>query len=130
MKTLENLLAALTPDEKNGMILEVYVPKDTLQKTRSPAAMLEETREIILTNAISQALKQVRRQAGLRSKDIAKALHLSAPRVTQIESQHSNLTLSTLLDHAQAANCDVEIILRPRDKKLPEVRTVFPQAQI
>ena len=126
MKKLEQLLATLEPAEKNGDILALSLPKGTLPTGRSPKVILEETRAIIVSNAISQALKQIRRQAGLRGKDIAKSLNVSAARVTQIESQNSNLTLETLMQHAQAANCEVEIILRPKNKNLPEVRTALP----
>jgi DNA-binding XRE family transcriptional regulator len=125
MKKLEQLLATLSPEEKNGAILELDLSNTALPVGRSPKTMLKQTREIILSNAISQALKQIRQQAGLRSKDMAKVLQVSAARVTQIEAQNSNLTLETLLQHAQAANCDVEIVLRPKDKNLPEVRTAL-----
>jgi DNA-binding XRE family transcriptional regulator len=125
MKILEQLLAQLSPTEKNGAILEIQVPKGTLQETRSPTAILEATREAVFSNAINQALKQIRQQAGLRSKDMAKALKVSPARVTQIESINNNITLETLVQHAQAANCEVEIILRPKDKNLPEIRTAL-----
>jgi transcriptional regulator with XRE-family HTH domain len=50
---------------------------------------------------------------------MASALDISPPRVTQIESDGANLTFATLLEHANASGCEVEIVLRPRDPKLP-----------
>jgi predicted XRE-type DNA-binding protein len=118
---LQTLLDQLTPEERNGAILSVRVPKGTVIRTRSPRAMREEVRDVIATRAVGEALAKARKQAGLKAKDVAAMLEVSAPRVAQIESLEANLTLSTLLEHAAATGCEVEIVLRPRDPSLPLV---------
>jgi predicted XRE-type DNA-binding protein len=118
---LQALLDELTPEERAGKPLKVRVPKNTLLPSRSPGAIHNEVRAVIAARAVGDALARARKQAGLRAKDIAATLEISAPRVAQVESLEANLTLSTLLDHAQAAGCEVEIVLRPRDPHLPLV---------
>lgn len=124
MKTtprLEQLLAQLSPEEKAGKILRVKVPKGTVLRTRSPQAMLEEVRGAIATKALGEALVRARKQAGLKAKDVAEQLEVSAPRIAQVESDGANLTLGALVEYAQAVGCEVEVVLRPRDSKLPVV---------
>ncbi len=116
---LQFLLEQLTPAERSGAVLSVRAPLP--RHTRSPKDLRDEVRDVIATKAVSEALVRARKQAGLKAKDVAAALEVSAPRVAQIEAQGANLMLSTLLEHAAATGCDVEIILRPRDPKLPLV---------
>jgi ribosome-binding protein aMBF1 (putative translation factor) len=118
---LQSLLDQLTPEERNGAIFSVRIPKGTVIRTRSPRAMREAVRDVIATRAVGEALAKARKQAGLKAKDVATMLEVSAPRVAQIESLDANLTLSTLLEHAAAIGCEVEIVLRPRDPSLPLV---------
>jgi ribosome-binding protein aMBF1 (putative translation factor) len=120
-QNLQALLDQLSPEERQGAILEVRVPKNTPIRTRTPQAMRDEVRQVIAARAVGEALAKARKQAGLKAKDVAVALEISAPRVAQVESLESNLTLSTLLEHAQAVGCEVEIVLRPHDPKLPLV---------
>jgi predicted XRE-type DNA-binding protein len=80
-------------------------------------------RPAVATSALAEALTRVRKQAGLRAKDIAAQLEVSAPRIAQVESEGSNITLATLLKYAEAAGCEVEIRLRPHDPSLPTVST-------
>jgi Helix-turn-helix domain len=118
-KRLEELMARLTPEERNGAILEVEVPEGTPLPSGSPREMLGVVREVLAVRAVGDALARARQQAGLRAKDIAERLDVSGPRVAQVESSEGNLTLATLLEHAQASGCEVEIVLRPRDPALP-----------
>ncbi len=120
-QNLQALLDQLSPEERQGATLKVRVPKDTPIRTRTPQAMLGEVRQVIAARAVGEALAKARKQAGLKAKDVAAALEVSAPRVAQVESFEANLTLSTLLEHAQAVGCEVEIVLRPHDPKLPLV---------
>jgi ribosome-binding protein aMBF1 (putative translation factor) len=120
-KELQNLLDQLTPEERAGKTLKVRVPKGTLIPSRTPRALHDEVRAVIAAKAVGEALAQARKQAGLRAKDVAGMLEVSAPRVAQVESSEANLTLSTLMEYASAADCEVEIVLRPRDPNLPLV---------
>jgi predicted XRE-type DNA-binding protein len=123
MKTakLQKLLAQLSPEEKAGQILKVKVPKGTLPTTRKPQTMIEEVQEAIAAKAMAEALTRVRKQAGLRAKDVAAELEVSAPRIAQMESEGTNLTLGSLVEYARAVDCEVEVVLRPRNPKLPMV---------
>jgi transcriptional regulator with XRE-family HTH domain len=121
-QNLQALLDQLSPEERQGAILKVRVPKDTPIRTRTPQALRDEVRQVIAARAVGEALAKARKQAGLKAKDVAAALEVSAPRVAQVESFEANMTLSTLLEHAQAVGCEVEIVLRPLDPKLPLVR--------
>jgi transcriptional regulator with XRE-family HTH domain len=118
-KRLQELLNRLTPAERAGEVLEIQVPDGTRVPGRAPEQILSEVRATLTTKAIGEALIQARKQAGLKAKDMAGALEISPPRVTQIESSGVNLTLATVLEHANASGCEVEIVLRPRDPKLP-----------
>jgi transcriptional regulator with XRE-family HTH domain len=118
-KRLDELMARLTPEERNGAILEVEVPEGTPLSGGSPRKMLGVVREALAVRAVGDALARARQQAGLRAKDIAERLDVSGPRVAQVESSEANLTLATLLEHAQASGCEVEIVLRPHDPALP-----------
>ena len=120
---LKELMARLTPEERNGAILEIELPEGTPIPGRSPQEMLGEVRQALAARAIGEALAKARQQAGLRAKDIAHLLDVSAPRVAQVESDEANITLSTLLEHAQASGCEVEIVLRPHDRHLPVITT-------
>ena len=122
---LQKLLEQLTPEERNGAILEVALPPGTKLKSRSTREIRAVVREAVVAKAVSEALAKARKQAGLKAKDVAQNLNISAPRVSQLESLESNPTLSTLLQHAHAVGCEVEIILRPRDPKLPLVITAL-----
>lgn len=118
-KRLKELMARLTPEERGGAILEVELPERTLLPTGSVQEMLGEIRQTLAARAVGEALTRARKQAGLRAKDIASRLEVSAPRVAQVESNEANMTLATLLEHAQASGCEVEIVLRPHDRHLP-----------
>ncbi len=118
MKKIDQLLSQISSQE----ILEVRVPKGTLKPTRSARAILEQAGQVVITQAVHKALTQARKNAGLQAKDVAKQLQISAARVAQIENQPRNLTLETLVQHAQAIGYEVEIVLHPRQKNLPEVR--------
>jgi len=120
---LQNLLEQLLPEERQGQTLKVRLPADTSIRSRSPRAIGETVRETVTAQAVGEALARARKQAGLKAKEVAQTLEVSGPRVAQVESSDSNLTLSTLLEHAQAVGCEVEIVLRPRDPKLPLVMT-------
>jgi transcriptional regulator with XRE-family HTH domain len=78
-----------------------------------------------VTHAIHQALTTARRQAGLKAKDIAKNMNISAARVAQIETKPSNLTLETLIQYANAADYQVEIVLHSKKQGRNQVRTVL-----
>jgi transcriptional regulator with XRE-family HTH domain len=118
-KRLKSLMARLTPEERNGAILEVDIPDATPFPNGSAQTMLGVVREALTVRAVGEALARARQQAGLRAKDIAERLEVSGPRVAQVESNDANLTLATLLEHAQASGCEVEIVLRPHDPSLP-----------
>ena len=120
---LQNLLEQLSPEERQGEILKIQLPADTVLHSRSPGKIHEAVRETVTARAVGEALARARKQAGLKAKEVAFSLDVSGPRVAQVESSSSNLTLSTLLEHAQAVDCEVEIVLRPRDPKLPLVMT-------
>ena len=118
-KRLKELMVRLTPEEQNGAILEVEIPEGIDLPNQTPPEILGEVRQALATRAVGEALARARQQAGLRAKDIANRLDVSAPRVAQVESSESNMTLATLLEHAQASGCEVEIVLRPHDRHLP-----------
>jgi transcriptional regulator with XRE-family HTH domain len=118
-KRLNTLMARLTQEERNGAILEVDIPDATPLPNASAQTMLGVVREALTVRAVGEALARARQQAGLRAKDIAERLEVSGPRVAQVESNEANLTLATLLEHAQASGCEVEIVLRPHDPSLP-----------
>lgn len=118
---LDKLLAQLSPEERAGKTLRVKVPKGTLARTRTPQEILEEVQGAVAAKALGEALTRARKQAGLRARDVAEQLEVSAPRIAQVEADGSNLTLGTLVEYAKAVGCEVEVVLRPRDPKLPAV---------
>jgi ribosome-binding protein aMBF1 (putative translation factor) len=127
MTELETLMAQLTPEEQSGAMLAVKVPKGTLKKlkTCAPKEILAEVQNAIVTQAIHEALTEARRQAGLKAKDIAKTMEISAARVAQIESKASNLTLETLIQYANAADYGVEIVLHSKKQGRENVHTIL-----
>jgi transcriptional regulator with XRE-family HTH domain len=124
-KRLQELLHRLTPAERAGQTLEVEVPLGVRLPRRTPNQMLLEVQDTLTTKSIGEALTQARKQAGLKAKDMAQSLDVSPPRIAQIESEGANLTLATVLEHAHASDCEVELVLRPRNPKLPSVTAVL-----
>lgn len=118
-KRSNELMSRLTPQERAGAIAEIELPAGMPIPRRPPQAMLGEVREALAVRAIGEALARARKQAGLQAKELAVKLEVSAPRVAQVEASDANLTLATVLEHAQASGCEVEIVLRPHDPKLP-----------
>jgi ribosome-binding protein aMBF1 (putative translation factor) len=127
MEELETLLTQLTPAEKAGAILSVRVPTGTTKKlkTRSPKEISREVQNALIAQAIHEALTTARKEAGLKAKDIARTMNISAARVAQIEAKPSNLTLETLIQYANAADYQVEIILHSKKHGRSQVRTVL-----
>jgi predicted XRE-type DNA-binding protein len=111
---LQAMLAQLTDDERNGAILSIDLPADTLIQSYTASETANTLQTIITAKAIGAALAQARKQAGLRAKDIATSLGISPAQVTQIENQDNNFDIKTIVEHAQASGYDVELVLRPK----------------
>jgi predicted XRE-type DNA-binding protein len=117
-RDIHALLESLTPEERTGKTLKVRVPQGTPTPSRPARALGDEAQAVVATRAVGEALSRARKQAGLKAKDVAAALKVSAPRIAQIESLESNPTLLSVVEHASAVGYEVEIVLRPRNPKL------------
>lgn len=114
-QNLQALLDQLSPEERQGATLKVRVPKDTPIRTRTPQTLQNEVRQVIAARAVGEALAKARKQAGLKAKDVAAALEVSAPRVAQVESLEANLTLMYYF----VKDSHKPIMLAPQVNKLP-----------
>lgn len=77
---------------------------------------LEEARNELTTKVIEQ-LEQRRKERGLYQREVAKKIGVTEGMVSRFLTPPRNLMLSTLADLASAMECEVEVRLRPLDRR-------------
>jgi DNA-binding Xre family transcriptional regulator len=61
-----------------------------------------------------QVAKQMIKKKGMNQTDLTEQINPKQPEVPQIEDGKQHVTLNRISEIAQALDCDVEIVFRPR----------------
>ena len=98
-------------------------PGRVVRATREVLGLLEEVTPdqlettvsgIIAVQATGEALRQARLQGGLSLRGAGEASGRSAPRIKAIEDTTTDITLSTVVEHARALGYAVTLTLTPQ----------------
>lgn len=117
-----------TPEERLATLLAQ--PEQTITSTQAVAGLLEPVTAralnllasgIVATQAAGSALFQARQQRQMSMRQAGQASGRSAPRVKAIEDTGTDITLSTIVEHAQALGYTTQLVLTPLDGNGPAI---------
>ncbi|AZI45336.1 XRE family transcriptional regulator (plasmid) [Deinococcus psychrotolerans] len=85
-----------------------------LMAQESAQGIEEDFQQAIIANSLAQAWKIARQRESITGKALAERRKFSTARLSQIENDSHNPTLSSVADHADALGYDVQVILTQR----------------
>jgi len=71
-----------------------------------------------LAAVLAESLQRLRREAGLTQAEMARALGISRPTLTRLESARQNVTLRTLAQLCRVLRCEPGDLFRPGQARL------------
>jgi ribosome-binding protein aMBF1 (putative translation factor) len=126
---LETLLGKFSPEEiETGMIKPGRQAKRLVERSAPEMIRGALEREMVACS-VGEALAQARREREMSLAEVGERLEVSRGRVAQLERPEANLEVATLVRVADALEYDVEVTLRPRDRKRPPIVTQLPRVR-